>query len=318
MRENVLILNIDADWFVDQLGAACPAFSFSAAQSPEQALEIAPEADILIGLAPALSEPLLQSMTKLKWIHALTTGVDNLVTSSSLGPDVFLSNSSGFHGPQMSELAVLLMLSTLRDYPRMLENQKARQWERWPQPLLYGKTACIVGLGSIAEALVERLRAFDMTVTGVSDGRTEVPGVARVYRRSELAAAACDTDFLIVLVPYSRETHHLVNDAVIVAMRPDAILINLSRGGCLDEQALARHVQAGTIRAAALDVFEQEPLPKDSALWGMPGITLTPHIGGMSDIYREQVLPSVINNLNAWAKGGGTALPDRIERGGPR
>ncbi|MGI9449910.1 MAG: D-2-hydroxyacid dehydrogenase [Geminicoccaceae bacterium] len=318
MREKVLIINSDADWFVSQLSAAYPTFSFSAAQSSEQAMETAPKADILIGLAPALSEPLLLSMTNLKWIHALTTGVDNLVNSSSLSPDVFLSNSSGFHGPQMSELAVLLMLSTLRDYPRMLENQKAKRWERWPQPLLYGRTACIVGLGSIAEALVERLLAFGMTVTGVSDGRSRVPGVARVYRRSELVIAAGDTDFLIVLVPYSAGTHHLVNDAVIAAMRPDAILINLSRGGCVDEDALTKHIQAGTIRAAALDVFEQEPLPKDNALWGTPGITLTPHIGGMSDIYREQVLPSVINNLNAWARGGGSALPDRIKHGETR
>ena len=314
MSEHVLIMNSDADWFVSQLSAECPAFSYSAAQSSEQAMEKAPDAEILIGLAPALSEALLRSMTNLKWIHALTTGVDNLIKSPSLGPDVFLSNSRGFHGPQMSELAVLLMMSTLRDYPRILENQKAKRWERWPQPLLHGRTASIVGLGSISEALTERLLAFGMTVTGVSDGRTNVPGITRIYKRSELADAAVNADFLIVLVPYSTQTHHLVNDKIIAAMRPDGILINLSRGGCVDEEAVARHVRAGTIRAAALDVFEQEPLPPESALWDTPGITLTPHIGGMSDIYREQVLPNVINNLKAWASGGGSALPDRIER----
>ena len=314
MTERVLIMNNDADWFAGQLSTACPTFSFSAAQSPEQAIEMALESEILIGLAPALSESLLVTMKNLKWIHALTTGVDNLVNSPSLSPDVFLSNSRGFHGPQMSELAVLLMLSTLRDYPRILENQKARRWERWPQPLLHGKTACIVGLGSIAEALAKRLMAFGVTVTGVSDGRSEAPGFARVHRRSEMAAAVSSADFMIVLVPYSASTHHIVNDAIIAAMHPDAILINLSRGGCVDEEALKKHVEVGTIRAAALDVFEQEPLPQDSALWDAPGITITPHIGGISDNYREQVLPVVINNLNAWSMSGGTALPDRVVR----
>lgn len=314
MKERVLILNGDARWFAEQLAGACPDFSFAAAETVEQAMEIASEAEILIGLAPALGEPLIQSMKNLKWIHALTTGVDNLVSSKSIGPDVLLSNSRGFHGPQMSELAILLMLSALRDYPRMLDNQRARRWERWPQPLLQGRTACIVGVGSIAEALAARLLALRMTITGVSDGRSEAPGFARIYRRADLAAAVGGADFVVVLTPYTSETHHIVGDAVIAAMRRDAILINLSRGGCVDEDAVTRHLAAGSIRAAALDVFEQEPLDSNSALWDSPGLTITPHIGGVSSNYREQVLPVVIRNLNAWAKGGGSALPDRVER----
>lgn len=314
MKERVLIMNGDAHWFASQLAGACPGFSYSAAESPEQAIEIAPEAEILIGLAPALCEPLIQSMKNLKWIHALTTGVDNLVNSPSIGQDVVLSNSRGIHGPQMSELAILLMLSTLRDFPRMLENQRAKRWERWPQPLLQGRTACIIGVGSIAEALAARLLALEVTVTGVSDGRSKVPGFARIYKRADLAAAVSRADFVVVLTPYTPQTHHIVSDAVISFMRTDAILINLSRGGCVDEDAVKRHLAAGAIRAAALDVFEQEPLASDSALWDATGVTITPHIGGVSDNYREQVLPVVINNLNAWAKGGGSALPDRVER----
>ncbi len=314
MKERVLIMNSDAHWFANQLAEACPGFAYAAAESPEQAMEIAPEAEILVGLAPALGEPLIQSMKKLKWIHALTTGVDNLVSSTSIGAGVFLSNSRGFHGPQMSELAILLMLSTLRDYPRILDNQRARLWERWPQPLLQGRTACIVGVGSIAEALAARLLALEMTVTGVSDGRSEVAGFTSIYKRADLPVAVSGADFVVVLAPYTSQTHHIVGDTAIAAMRRDAILINLSRGGCVDEDAVKRHLAAGTIRAAALDVFEEEPLAASSSLWDAPGVTITPHIGGVSDNYREQVLPVVINNLNAWAEGGGPALPDRVER----
>lgn len=314
MKERVLIMNADADWFADQLAKTCPDFTYLAAQTQEDAQPLAPQADILIGLAPALKDPLIDGAGNLKWIHALTTGVDNLLASPAVGADVALSNSSGFHGPQMSELAILLMLSTLRNYPRMLDNQRTKTWERWPQPLLQGRTACLVGVGSISEALAARLNVLEMTVTGVSDGRNEVAGFARIHKRADLTRVVGEADFVVVLTPYSPQTHHIVGDAVISAMRPDGILINLSRGGCVDEAALRDHLARGTIRAAALDVFEQEPLPADSPNWDAPGMTIIPHLGGVSDNYRTQVLPVIINNLNAWAKGGASALPDRIER----
>jgi len=314
MKDRVLIMNAEAHWIADQLAQTCPGFSYRAATTPDAAMGHAPEAEILIGLAPALSELLIQAMPNLKWIHALTTGVDNLLGSPSVGAKVVLSNSSGFHGPQMSELAILLMLSTLRDYPRILDNQRAKRWERWPQPLLQGRTACIIGVGSIAEALAARLRALEMTVTGVSDGRAEVPGFVKIFKRAGLSEAVADADFAIVLTPYTPQTHHIVGDAVISSMRSDAILINLSRGGCVDEKAVRTHLAKGTIRAAALDVFEQEPLPPESPNWDAPGMTIIPHLGGVSDNYRQQVLPVVINNLNAWSEGGASALPDRVER----
>jgi phosphoglycerate dehydrogenase-like enzyme len=296
------------------LSAACPEYTYATASSAEQARGRHGKVDILIGLAPNLDESLIESLPDLKWVHALTTGVDNLLASSSLKPAVFISNSIGFHGAQMSELAILLMLSSLRDFPRMQQNQRQHTWQRWPQPLLQNKTACIVGLGSIAEALAERSHAFGMKLIGVSDGRKEVPGFLRVYPRRQLASAAGTADFLVVLVPYSQQTHHIINHDVMAAMRPDAILINLARGGCVDETALQEHLRTGSIRAAALDVFAREPLPENSPLWDTNGLTITPHIGGMSDIYREQVLPVVIDNLNAWHRGGGNALPGLVPR----
>lgn len=314
MKERVLIMNSDAGWLAEQLSAACPGFSYAVAETPEEAMPLVGDAEILIGLAPALSEGLLEAAKNLKWIHALTTGVDNLLASSAIDPEVVLSNSSGFHGPQMSELAILLMLSTLRDYPRMLNNQRTKTWERWPQPLLQGRTACLVGVGLISEALAARLIALEMTVTGVSDGRAEVAGFDRIYKRADLNKAAAEADFVVVLTPYAPETHHIVGDRVIAAMRPDAILINLSRGGCVDEAAVRDHLARGTIRAAALDVFEHEPLPPDSPNWDTPGMTIIPHLGGVSDTYREQVLPVIINNLKAWADSGAASLPNRIER----
>lgn len=317
MNEKVLIVNREAEKFAQVLSAECPLFEFQTANSAEGAMEFAASAEILIGLAPDLKDDLLGAMPNLKWIHALTTGLDNLLASQAIGKDVVISNSSGFHGPQMSELAVLLMLSTLRNFPKILDNQKAKNWERWPQPLLQNKTACIVGLGAIAEAMAPLLNAFGMVLTGVSDGRQSVPGFSKIYKRSQLQSAAAQADFIIVLVPYSASTHHIVDETVLSAMPQRGILINLSRGGCVDEVALQKHLQAGKIQAAALDVFAREPLPEDSDIWETPGLTITPHLGGFSDTYREQVLPIVVENLNAWTKGGSDNLSNLISRESP-
>lgn len=312
MTQDVLILADDADWFCGRLSTACPAFRFHAARTLEQALDNAENTEILIGFAAQLSDSLIAAMPELKWVHALTAGVDNLIHSPALGRAVFLSNSSGIQGPQMSELAILVMLSSLRNFPRILENQRARKWMPWPQPLLRGRTACIVGLGAVAEDLSLRLQALGMTLTAVSDGRRQAPGFVRIFPRSELAVAAAEADFVVVLVPYTKATRHIIDDRVIGSMRSDAILINLSRGECVDEVALGRHLRDGTIRAAALDVFADEPLPPDSPLWHTPNLTITPHVGGRSDVYREQVLPLVVENLKAWSRGGGNALPNLV------
>ena len=316
MVEQVLIYNRDARWFAEQLDQQVQGYRYFCAETEAEALAHAANVQILIALAPQISEQLLDCMPQLRWVHALTTGVDNLLQSEALPESVVVSNSGGFHGPQMSELTFLLMLAAIRDYPRMLNNQLARKWERWPQPLLADKTVCIVGLGAIAEALAVRCRAFNMRLTGVSDGRTHMDGFAKIYRRADLPEAAADCDFLVVLVPYSPATHHLIDDAVVRAMGEHAILINVARGGCVDEAALKSHLDRGSIRAAGIDVFAEEPLPEGNPLWTTDNALITPHIGGMSDNYPQQVLPVVIDNLQAWLTGGADALPARVNRGG--
>lgn len=316
MVQQVLIYNSDAQWFAEQLDQNVQGFQYRAAETEIEAIEHAADSEILIALAPQISDELLIAMPQLRWVHALTTGVDNLLQSKALPDRVALSNSGGFHGPQMSELTFLLMLAATRDYSRMLDNQRAQKWERWPQPLLSGKTVCIVGLGAIAEALAKRCEAFDMRITGVSNGRSSMDGFAKIYSRNALHEAAADCDFLVVLVPYSSATHHLINDAVLSAMGDQAILINIARGGCVDEVALKAHLDRGSIRAAGVDVFAKEPLPRDDPMWTAQRALITPHIGGMSDNYSQQVLPVVIENLQAWRSGGADNLPSLVKRGG--
>ncbi|MGG7564555.1 D-2-hydroxyacid dehydrogenase [Rhodovulum sp. DZ06] len=308
-----LILDTHADWYAARLGAACPGVSVAAATTPGAAMEAAPGAEILIGMAGRLSPELIAAAPGLKWVQALTTGVDPLLKPGVLPAGVALTNCRGIHGPQMSELAILMMLAGPRRFARMLDNQRAARWESWPMPLLEGKTVCLLGLGAIAERLAAVCAAFGMEVTGVSDGRRAAPGVARIFPRARLAEAAAGADFLVVLTPYEPATHHIVDAGVLAAMKPGAMLINLARGLCVDEDALLAALHEGRI-IAGLDVFGQEPLPEDSPLWSAPGAILTPHVGGLSDIYRDQAAPLVEANLAAYLSGGVAALSNRIAR----
>jgi phosphoglycerate dehydrogenase-like enzyme len=272
------------------------------------AIALGKECEILLIRTDEVSPALIAAMPRLRLIQALTTGVDHIVALPNLPARVHLAAARGFHGPQMSELAFLFMLAFARDLPKVLDNQKQRRWDRRPQRLLAGKTAALVGVGRIAEELAKRCKVFDMKVIGVSESRTHVPGFDAVYTRADLTRAAAETDFLIVLVPYTSENHHLIDATVIGAMKKSAVLINISRGGVVDESALQRALADGRIAGAGLDVFQTEPLPASSPWWNTPNVILTSHVGGMSDNYVDQVLPVLIDNLRAFMAGE----PDRM------
>jgi len=125
--------------------------------------------------------------------------------------------------------------------------------------------------------------------------------------------AFAESDFAVLLVPYSAETHHLIGEAELAAIGPDSFLVNLARGGVVDEQALLSALQAGTLKGAAMDVFESEPLPATHALWDAPNLIITPHAAGMSDCYIDQVLPLLADNLEAFLDGRFAELKNRIE-----
>ena len=264
--------------------------------------------EVIIGHHFHFDEALLASAPRLRWIQSLTSGTDAIVRLPNLRSEVIVTNTRGMHGPQVSELVFLDMLALLRDLPRMQRNQAAARWERWPQPLLLGKTVVIVGVGAIAEALALRCKAFGMTVHGVSARSRKPEHFDGMHEYARLAYAATLADFLVLLVPLSAATEKLIDARVIAAMKPGACLINVARGGVLDEDALLEALRERHLGGAALDVFRTTPLPADHPLWREPRVVLTPHIGGMSDIYFEQAYPVVRDNLRLYLGGRLEAL----------
>ena len=260
-------------------------------------------AEALIGHHFQFDEEMLQRARALRWIQSLTTGTDAILQLAALRAEVTVTSTRGMHGPQMSELVFLQMLALLRDFPRMQRNQAAHRWDRWPQPLLAGKTVVIVGVGAIAEVLAPRCKAFGMTVLGISNSSRKPAGFDEILPRSELQRSAAAADFLVLIVPHSAQTENLIDAAVLSSMKPGAYLINVARGGVLDEEALRVALHERRLAGAALDVFRERPLPPDHPLWSEEKIIITPHIGGMSDVYLDQAYPIVRHNLDRFLAG---------------
>lgn len=300
---SVLILEDGIHIVADDVRRACPALSILAAPNAAAGLPFARDAEVLVALAHDVTDELVAAMPRLRYVCSLTAGVDHLHGLKALQPDVRITSGRGIHGPQMSELAFLYMISLSRDFSAMQANQRAHVWQRWPQKLLLGKTAVLVGIGPIAEDMAARCKAFGMTVIGISDARASAPGFDRLMPRAQLQEAANLADFLIVLVPLSERTRHMIDDGVLSAMKRGGIVINLARGPVVDEKALVKRLQDGTLGGAGLDVFEEEPPADESPLWYMKNVIITPRIGGMSDVFAKQILPIVSHNLTCFTEG---------------
>ena len=263
-------------------------------------------ADVLITFGPHLGEGadhVFANARKLKWVQALGTGVDNIADRPGLGKDVLVTNIHGIHGAPVSEAAFMSMLALSRSFPRVVRNQDKHAWDRWPPTLLSGKTVGIFGVGAIAEALAPRCKAFGMKVIGISTTKREVAGFDQMRGRDELLEVVRELDYFLLLTPYTAQTHNIVNAEVLSLMKPTSFLLNLARGGVVDEEALQKALNAGQIAGAALDVFSQEPLPEDSPFWSMKNVIVTPHVGGLHDGYVYDALPVIVKNLNCFLAG---------------
>jgi D-2-hydroxyacid dehydrogenase (NADP+) len=245
----------------------------------------------------------LAEARNLKWVQALGTGLDGITDQPALKPSVIVTSLHGVHGPPVSEAALAGMLALSRNLPGAVRAQDERQWRRWPAKLLYNKTVGILGIGVIAEALAPKCKAMGMTVIGITFAPRQVAGFDRVHPTSELLRVLPELDYLVLLTPYSPATHHLIDAKVFAAMKPTSYLVNVARGGVVDEDALVDALRAGKIAGAGLDVFSQEPLPADHPLWTFENVIITTHQGGFCDTYVDLAMPILEHNMRCFLAG---------------
>ena len=277
----------------------------------DDALANASWADVMMCFGPQVKTDFFKDTPELKWVHSLGTGTDGITDSPYLGKDVVVTATRGIHGVPMSEMAFLMMLAFNRDLRRIERQRGEKKWERWPGATLDKKTVGILGLGAIAEDMAPRFKAFGMTVVGISRTNRPISGFDKIYSRDEIVEAVRDLDYFVLLVPLEDDTRNIVNDKVLAAMKPTAFLVNLARGGVLDEDALLRALEKKQIAGAALDALAKEPLPADNPLWSLPNVYITPHIGGFCDTYVRDAAMQFEQNLAHFQAGAFDRMVNR-------
>jgi D-2-hydroxyacid dehydrogenase (NADP+) len=173
----------------------------------------------------------------------------------------------------------------------------------------------VIAIGQIGESLARKARALGMRVVGISSGARHVAGFDQIFPRERLLDVVRELDYLVVLTPYSADTHHIVAADVLAAMKPEAFLVNVARGGVVNEPDLVAALRAGRIAGAALDVFQEEPLPPADPLWSLPNVIISPHLAGLNSSYAKSVLPLVIRNIELFRAGRFAEMHNRIARG---
>ena len=301
MKVNLLILDSQAEEYRRALEPEFPELVIRACKTENEVGAFIEKAKFLLTFN--ISDLLIRKAVNLEWIQALGTGVDAILGLPSLPKGVLVTSTRGIHGPQMSELAVLLMLALTRRFPDTVRNQDKSVWDRWPAELLWKKKVGIFGLGAVGEEIALRCKAFGMTVYGINRSGRRVDAVDRMFGLDGLLTVAREVDYLIVAVPLTPETREVVGAEVISAMKATAFLLNLARGPVVDEKALIQALESGTIAGAGLDVFNEEPLPQGHPFWKMKNVIVTPHVGGTSTFYGSQALPIFRENLRRYLKG---------------
>jgi len=232
-----------------------------------------------------------ETFLDLKWVHSIQAGVDRFPHDRFRDRGVVLTNSTGIHGDAVGETVAGFVLALARRLHEHVDSQGDREWDRpaWDDAwTVAGEQATVVGLGGLGRGVVDRLTGLGMDVVGVRRTPTPEPRVERVYTPAAIEEAVADTRFVVLAVPLTDDTRGLVDASVFDAMCDDAYLVNVARGGVADQAALVDALRAESIAGAALDVFETEPLPEDSPLWGMDDVIVSPHCAAYTrDYYRH-------------------------------
>lgn len=268
-------------------------------------------ADVL--LTNRLPSRFYEDVDGLSWMQVISAGVDHYDLDALGDAGVVVTNASGVHGKPIAEHVLGYMLAFERKILTGIEQQRDRQWVRYQPGELTGKTLCVVGLGAIGSEIARIGDALGMEVVGIrgnpdrgSEYATEVRGA------DDLDSLLPRADYIVLACPLTEETRNLFGTDEFVSMKQSAVLVNIARGAVVGEEALIAALSSGRISGAALDVTEQEPLPKDSPLWSMPNVLVTPHVAGLTPRYWERIADIFAENYADFVDGKLNELRNQV------
>ena len=281
------------------------------ARTPGESETLLADAEVL--LTSYLEPALLERASSLRWIQALSAGVDTLDLDRLEERRILLTSAAGAHAQPIAEQVLGYMLVFERRLDRAIESRRRGVWERFEGGELYGRTLGVVGLGSIGVRTAELAAAVGMEVIGTKrDPDVEIDAVDRIYASDELEAVLVEADYLLVCCPLTAETEGLIGRVELGALPDDAVVVNVARGEVVDEPALIGALQQRAIRGAALDVFATEPLPPDSTLWELSNVILTPHNAGSSPRLPGRLADVFVENHAAFLAGEHDRMRNRV------
>lgn len=248
---------------------------------------------------------MLPGLTKLRWIHSLSAGVEDLLTPAIRATSVPLTNSRGVYSRSLAEWTLMAMLYFAKDVRRLEEQRRAGVWAQFDCQMLREARLTILGYGSIGREVARLASAFGMNITGVRRGApSSAPDeYATIVPSSQTLLALTDADYVVSALPLTAETRHAVGKREFAAMRPESVFINVGRGATVQESALISALDQHRIRGAALDVFEVEPLPGDSPLWRMDNVLLSPHCADHTATWEQESAEFFVENFARFASG---------------
>ncbi len=280
------------------------------------------EAEVLF-TSPLMPANITDRAPKLRWVQLTSAGVDWLLDGDLAKSGVTLTTASGIHAVPIGEYVMGVMLAFAKGLPQAMRAQAERTWRPYLAEELYDKTVGIVGLGAIGGYVAKLAKTDGMRVLAVrrstqrrSTGEAAgLDDVDELLPQSDLPYLLSEADYVVIAVPLTAESRGLIGERELRAMKPTARIINIARGPIIDEAALVRALKEKWIGGAALDVFEHEPLPPESELWGMENVILTPHISGGTPVYMERAVELFCDNLRRYLAGEPLRNTVQVERG---
>jgi len=245
---------------------------------------------------------------RLRWVQGTSAGIGGFLERTGLArTSLVFTTASGVHGTPLAEFALLGMLYFAKDMPQLARWQQQRHWQPHAAGLVAGRRALLVGLGGVGRAVARLLSAAGVEVIGAGrlppGQRAAVPGVTSCLAVSQIAQALPDVDALILACPLTEQTRHLISERELRLLRPGAIVVNISRGQVIDEDALIGALRRQHLGGAFLDVFAAEPLPASSPLWDMPNVIISPHSASTVAAENGLLTELFTDNLQRWLAG---------------
>jgi phosphoglycerate dehydrogenase-like enzyme len=240
-----------------------------------------------------------------RWVHSMAAGVDRLLFPELVESEILLTNGSGVFSASLGEFVLAAILYFAKDLRRMIRNQVVGVWEPFDVEEISGKTVGILGYGDIGRAVASRVHAMNMRVLATKRHVSEVtdPSVERFYRPAAVRQMIALCDYIVATAPLTVETRHMISDAEFEVMKPTAVVINVGRGPVIDEVALLWMLREKRIKGAALDVFEQEPLPAEHPFYKLENVLLSPHCADHTADWQDQAMRFFLEQYGRFDNG---------------